>query len=176
MNGRHRERIPPDLGETTELLRRHRPEAGPLELDRIKLRATASRRRPDLRFGKDGFMRSKLIGLMLVIGLLGGGTGALAAVGTGPFEILSGKEHSSNSQYCPPTSHQPGKPKKPGPARCGRDDGDDNGSDDGHGHGNAYGHGNGNGNGDAYGHGNAQGNGNAYGRANGAGKGSGKKK
>ena len=121
MNHQDRERIPEDLGEIAKLLRNERPEAGPLELDRIKLRAKASRRRPVLLSGKgNGFMRSRLIGLILAVGLLGGGTGALAAAGGGPFAGSSKSKASANSQYCPPNSQQPGKPKKPGPAKCGK--------------------------------------------------------
>jgi hypothetical protein len=122
MNHQDRERIPEDLGEIAELLRRERPEAGPLELDRIKLRAKASRRGQVRLSGKgSGFMRSRLIGLILALALLGGGTAALAAAGGGPFKGSSRAKVSANSQYCPPTSHQPGKPKKPGPAKCGKE-------------------------------------------------------
>lgn len=124
MNHQDRERIPEDLDQIAELLRIERPEAGPLELDRIKLRAklssTAAPRRQVLLSGKgNGFMRSRVIGLILALGLLGGGTGALAAAGGGPFAGSSKSKASANSQYCPPTSGQPGKPKKPGPAKCG---------------------------------------------------------
>ena len=154
MNDGHRERIPQDLSEIAELLHSRRPEAGPLELDRIKLRAMQqakpARRRPARQFGKGkGFMRSRVVGLLLVTGLLGGGTGAMAAAGgPTPFDVLSSNhEGASNSQYCPPTSQQPGKPKKPGPARCGNPKtkeppGQTNGGP-GNGHGNAYGHSNG---------------------------------
>jgi hypothetical protein len=172
-----RERIPQDLNEIAELLQSRRPEAGPLELDRIKLRAKASRRRPALRFGKgNGFMRSRVVSLLLVTGLLGGGTGAMAAAGgPTPFDVLSSNhEGASNSQYCPPTSQQPGKPKKPGPARCGNPKtkeppGQTNGGP-GNGHGNAYGHSNGN---SAV---QSQGNGPGNGHVHGGGKGNGKKK
>jgi hypothetical protein len=119
MRGRHTERIPDDLGEIAELLHSRRPEAGPLELDRIKQRAMAAGRRSPGIGGGRRFMRSRVASIVLVGALLGGGTGALAAVGGGSLPVLSGHDHASNSQYCPPTSHQPGKPKKPGPARCG---------------------------------------------------------
>jgi hypothetical protein len=122
MSHQDRERIPEDLGEIAELLRSERPEAGPLELDRIKLRAKASRRGQVRLSGKgSGFMRSRLIGLILALALLGGGTGALAAAGGGPFKGSSRAKVSANSQYCPPTSQQPGKVKKPGPAKCGKE-------------------------------------------------------
>jgi hypothetical protein len=58
---------------------------------------------------------------MLAVTLLGGGTAALAATGGVPL-VSSSKstKASANSQYCPPSSQQPGKPKKPGPAKCGK--------------------------------------------------------
>jgi hypothetical protein len=65
-------------------------------------------------------MRSRLVGLLIVVGMLGGGAGALAAKGGLPVNAFSNGQGSANSQYCPPTSQQPGKPKKPGPAKCGK--------------------------------------------------------
>ena len=122
MNHQDREGIPEDLNEITELLRSERPQAGPLELDRIKLRAKRSRRSQILLSRKgNGFMRSRLVGLILAVGLLAGGTGALAAAGGGPFVASSKSKASPNSEYCPPSSQQPGKPKKPGPAKCGKE-------------------------------------------------------
>jgi hypothetical protein len=121
MNQQDRERIPEDLGRIAELLHKSRPEAGALELDRIKLRAKASRRSQVLVSGRGyGLMRTRLIGLILAVGLVGGGTAALAAAGGGPFAGSSKTKASANSQYCPPTSQQPNKPKKPGPAKCGK--------------------------------------------------------
>src|SRR5439155_1758271 len=115
------EGIPEKLAKIAELLRNQLPEAGPLELDRIKPRVKASRRRPVLMSGKGyGFMRSRAIGVLIVAGMLGGGTGALAAAGGLPVHAFSKGKESANSQYCPPTSQQPGKPKKPGPAKCGK--------------------------------------------------------
>ena len=72
MNHQDRERIPKDLVRISELLRNERPEAGPLELDRIKLRAKlqpkAARRSQILLSGKGyGFMRSRLIGLIIAM-------------------------------------------------------------------------------------------------------------
>jgi len=199
MSHQDRERLPEELGEIAELLRNQRPEAGPLELDRIKLRVMASRRRPALISRKgNGLMRKPALSLLLVVGMLGGGTGALAAKGGVPFDIpfeaSSNGNGASNSQYCPPTSQQPGKPKKPGPARCGNPKtkvppgqakkfGQGNlppglakkfgKGKNGNGHGN--GNGNGNGNGKAKGHGNGNGKsqsqGNGHGNGNGGGKG-----
>jgi hypothetical protein len=64
-------------------------------------------------------MRSRAVSVLLALGLLGGGGAALAASDAGPFKAGSNGKASANSQYCPPTSQQPGKPKKPGPAQCG---------------------------------------------------------
>jgi hypothetical protein len=120
MNHQDRERIPEDLAQIAAALREHRPKADGLELDRIKLRVRGSQRGRILVSGKGyGLMRARLIGLLLAVGLLGGGTAALAAVGGGPFSGGSKSRASANSQYCPPNSQQPGKPKKPGPANCG---------------------------------------------------------
>ena len=121
MNHQDRDRIPEDLAGIARALRKERQQADALVLDRIKLRVKASRRRQILLSGKGyGFMRARLIGLILAIGLVGGGTAALAAAGGGPFAGSSKSKASGNSQYCPPTSQQPGKPKKPGPAKCGK--------------------------------------------------------
>src|SRR6266540_3606150 len=149
MSDQFRERIPRDLREIAELLEDQRPEATALELDRIKLQAKATRRRPALIGKGNGFMRSRVVSLLIVTGLLGGGTGAMAAAGgPSPIDVFSSDhEGASNSQYCPPTSQQPDKPKKPRPARCGKGPGNDHGhgNDDGDdaGNGPANGHGNG---------------------------------
>jgi hypothetical protein len=119
-------RVPDDLQDVVERLRDERPEASALELDRIKLRAmTRARGARALRTsGKGQFMRSRLVSVALVIGLLGGGTGAMAVTGTGPGGVFKKHRHSlrsaPQSQYCPPKSQRPGKPKKPRPARCGK--------------------------------------------------------
>jgi hypothetical protein len=181
MSDLNRERIPQHLREIADLLEHERPEATALELDRIKLRAKAALRRPALIGKGNGFMRSRVVSLLVVTGLLGGGSAAMAAAGgPSPFDVLSSNhEGASNSQYCPPSSHDPGKPKKPGPARCGHFPGDDghghdgdhhgnggdpgddegNGDDHGQGNGHGYGHEHGNGNGQGYGHDNGHGHG-----------------
>jgi hypothetical protein len=116
-------RVPDDLQDLVQRLHDEKPEASALELDRIKLRAMRGARR--LKPGKGQFMRSKLVGAMLAVGILAGGTGAMAVTGTGPANVFqkAGKHQvraSPNSQYCPPKSPQAGKPKKPRPARCGK--------------------------------------------------------
>jgi hypothetical protein len=104
-----------------ERLRRERPEADALELDRAKLRAIrqassrdASRPRP----GNKGVVRSgRLLSVVLAVVLLGGGTAVFAA--TGGFKSAGARSSAASNQYCPDSSQQPGQPKKPGPAKCG---------------------------------------------------------
>ncbi len=112
-------RIPDELQDVVERLRDGRPQATPMELDQIKLRAMARANRAPGPSGKGSFMKSKLVSLMLVTGVLAGGAGAMAVTGAIPQQPNS-PPASVRSQYCPPKSHQPGKPKKPRPARCGR--------------------------------------------------------
>ena len=157
MSDHHRERLPLELREIADLLQDERPEATALELDRIKLRAKAARGRPALIGKGNGFMRSRVVSILVVAGLLGGGTGAMAAAGgPSPFRVFSSDhEGASNSEYCPPTSHAPGKPKKPGPAKCGHEPGDDavtrQGDSPGYGGGNGPAHGHGQGHGGGHG-------------------------
>jgi hypothetical protein len=120
-------RVPDDLLDLVERLRDERPEASGLELDRIKLRAMAGARgaRKLRKSGKGQLMRSRLVGVVLAISVLGGGTGAMAVTGTGPGGVFKHHHRHSlrsapQSQYCPPKSQRPGKPKKPRPARCGK--------------------------------------------------------
>jgi hypothetical protein len=117
--------VPDELQPIVERLRTERPEASGLELDEIKLRAMARAKDAQrLSRGKGQFMRSRLVGVVLAISVLGGGTGAMAVSGTGPGGVFKHHRHSlrsaPQSQYCPPKSQRPGKPKKPRPARCGK--------------------------------------------------------
>jgi hypothetical protein len=114
---------PPELLPIAERLRAERPTATEPELDRAKLRALAQAERkgaarsPRMRDG--AVIRSRrVISVALAIGLMGGGTAVIAKSG-GP-SASSSNQSSANSQYCPPSSQQPGKPKKPGPAKCGK--------------------------------------------------------
>jgi hypothetical protein len=202
MSKRNSEWLPDDLSEVAELLNDQRPEADPVQLDRIKQRALSSRRRQGAISRKgNGFMRKPALSLLLVVGMLGGGTGALAAVGgvpvNLPFHASSHGKGASNSQYCPPTSQNPGALKGPG-VNCGNPkhkippgqakklgagglppglakkfgpsakNGRGNGH--GHGHGNGNGHVNASSSGNGGGHGNGHGgNGNGHGGGNGNG-------
>jgi hypothetical protein len=88
MSEQDREWRPEDLGDVAEVLVDQRPEADPIELDRIKRRALSSRRRPSVIWRKgNGFMRKPAFSLLLVVGMLGGGTGARAPVGGGAGDL-----------------------------------------------------------------------------------------
>jgi hypothetical protein len=117
--------VPDELQDVVERLRAERPEASALELDQMKLRAMARVKgaRTPRTSGKGQFMRSRLVGVMLAVGVLAGGTGAMAWTGTGPGGVFKHRHTlraAPQSQYCPPKSQKPGKPKKPRPARCGK--------------------------------------------------------
>ena len=116
-------RVPDDLQHLVERLRDERPEVSALELDQIKVRALGRERGRSQ--GKGYFMRSRVVSVLLAVGLLVGSTGAMAVSGTGPGGVFKHKRHhharsAPQSQYCPPKSQQPGKPKKPRPSRCGK--------------------------------------------------------
>ena len=116
-------RVPDDEQHVVEYLREQRPEASALELDQIKLQVKArAKGAPTLvSSGKGRLMRSRIVSVMLAVGVLAGGTGAAAVTGTGGFWRVGPSPNANpHSQYCPPKSKQPGKPKKPRPARCGK--------------------------------------------------------
>jgi hypothetical protein len=119
-NERH---VPDELQHVVERLRHERPEATAMELDQIKLRAMRGKDAPTLASGGKGrFMKSRLVSVMLAGAVLAGGTGAMAATGGGwggVFKHRHTLRSATQSQYCPPKSPHPGKPKKPRPARCG---------------------------------------------------------
>lgn len=119
---RPHEQLPSDeLRELEELLRRERPQATDLELDRIKLRAitqasgTGSRSVPrkQLRLPRS----RRVVSVALAVMLLGSGGVVLAK--NGGSVAASGNGSSASSQYCPPSSQKPGKPKEPRPSKCG---------------------------------------------------------
>jgi hypothetical protein len=112
------ESVPPELLPLVERLREERPEASVLELDVIKLRviAQAGGNAPAKR--RQGRLRSRVVSLVVVFGLLAGGTAAVAGSG-GPFQSENSNSSSAGrSQYCPPDSHGGVKPKER-PAKCG---------------------------------------------------------
>src|SRR5204863_8100021 len=75
--------VPGDLSGVEERLAASRPEVSRLDLDRIKLRAMSQASRGTSRQGKGFFMRSKLVTMLLVLGLVatGGTAGVIAGNG-----------------------------------------------------------------------------------------------
>jgi hypothetical protein len=108
----HEQHSEEDFTDVTERLRAERPEVTPLELDRIKqvVLNRASRGSEGSSYG-----RSKLASVLVAATVLVGGTGLVVAA-------ISGKNGNGNgaghSQYCPPTSQNPGGPKGHG-HNCG---------------------------------------------------------
>ena len=98
MTGFDHEQLPDDLREVDRRLQAHRTEVTPLELDEIKLRTMrrAFPARASLH-GRQYVMRSKLITLALVLGLVvsGGAAGVIATGGGG------GGGNASQSEYKP---------------------------------------------------------------------------
>lgn len=120
---RRKDSIPADLLPLTERLEAERPRPTPYELDGAKLRAMkqASRTRSPRSVPRVALMRSRrVVSIALAIGLMTGGTAVIASSGGPKGASSKSKGSSANSQYCPPSSQQPGKPKKPGPAKCGK--------------------------------------------------------
>lgn len=112
--------IPADLQGVAKRLEADRPRASDLELDRMKLEATstASRGAGMFRPGLGQLFRSGRIATIALALVLMAGGGAVLAQSGGPSSGSSA-QGASNSQYCPETSQQPGKPKDPGPSKCG---------------------------------------------------------
>jgi hypothetical protein len=120
MSREYEHSIPADLQDLAKRLEAERPRATNLELDQMKLKArTASRGAGTFRPGLGQLFRSgRLATLALAIVLMAGGGAVLARSGS-PTSGSSSKS-ASNSEYCPETSQQPGKPKDPGPSNCGK--------------------------------------------------------
>jgi hypothetical protein len=120
MSSEHKHEIPIELSGIVERLENERPRLTDLESDRIKLRAIAgaSRRTRGSRPGRRQFRRSgRLASVALAIVLVGGG-GAVFAKQSPPSSGAA-PTSASSTQYCPPSSPAPGKPKTPGPSKCG---------------------------------------------------------
>ena len=75
------DRLPDELRDVDAWLQAHRPEVSALELDQLKLRTAARAfRAPTSRYGRRHLMRSKLVTMMLVLGLaISGGTAGVIA-------------------------------------------------------------------------------------------------
>lgn len=115
-------RHPDDLRDIAARLRQERPEATPLELDRMKLVAMKRAAGPVSTPRKRGrIARSRLASPALAAALLLAGAAAIAGTTGGtPFSSGGSNAASVNSQYCPASSQQPGKPKKQQGNQCGK--------------------------------------------------------
>jgi len=116
--------LPDDLRDVEGWLRAEKPEVSPFELDRIKLRAMSRARPPNVSKKGKGFpvMRTKLVTMLLVLGLAvsGGAAGVIAGKGGG------GNGSAAKSEYrpgkgCGDKNHThtgpPGNPSN-GPETC----------------------------------------------------------
>jgi hypothetical protein len=112
--------LPAELEQFGEGLRDERPQASALELDRIKTRAMAQAARAASARAKGPFMKARVASILVVLGLVMGGTGGVLAA-TGGVPGSGGSSGSaSNDQYCPPSSNDAGKPKHEGGGnKCG---------------------------------------------------------
>jgi hypothetical protein len=93
------DRLPDDLREIDGRLQARKPEFSALELDELKLRtATRAFDTPKSRYGRHYLMRSKIVTMMLVLGLaVSGGAAGVIAGGGG-----NGKaKNADQSQYKP---------------------------------------------------------------------------
>ena len=94
-------------------LRAERGELSRIELDGVKQGVLAKAARQG---GRGMNLRARLVTAALVVGLMATGGGAVLAASSGSSTTAS----SSKSQYCPPSSPGPGKPKNPPPGnKCG---------------------------------------------------------
>ena len=109
--------LPDDLHEVDRRLGAHKSEVGGPELDSLKLRIAARGfRAPASRYGRPDLMRSKLVTMLLVLGVLGGG-GAAGVIadhssghgkGADKGEYKPGKGCGDNKR--PPHTGPPGNP------------------------------------------------------------------
>ena len=139
------ERFSEDLQEVAEVLRERRPQLGPLELDRIKLRAMSGASRSSSSRQGGFSMRSRMTTL-LTVGFLAVGTGGALALSGGGGGLGLGGDHAGSASYhqyrpkcdrhnrdkrhchpkCPPHQElsgygcQPPPPPPPPPPKCKR--------------------------------------------------------
>jgi len=98
MRNEDQNRLPDDLREIDARLQAHKPEVSALELDELKLRTAARAFRPTTStYGRRQLMRSKLVTMMLVLGLAvsGGAAGVIASSDGG------GGKSADESEYKP---------------------------------------------------------------------------
>ena len=108
------EHQPDELQDLARRLRDRRPEASPLDLDRIKMRAMAG---ATTSRSKGSTLKSRLIVALCTVGLMAGTTGGVIAASGGS----KAKGSAQNSQYkgkkCGKTDGSAG-PKKPNQKPC----------------------------------------------------------
>jgi hypothetical protein len=142
MNEQNELSLPDDLEELGGRLSRERPQLSAIELDRIKTRAIAQAGRAT-RQGKGQFMRSRLATILAAFALVVGGSGLVWAAAGGNPGSGGSSDSAPNSQYCPPSSNDPGKPKHQGGGnKCGQPNPGNPGNSNSQGNGNGNGNGN----------------------------------
>ena len=122
MTNRDPDRLPDDLREIDARLQAHRTEFSALELDQLKLRtASQAFKSPKSSYGRQYLMRSKLVTMLLVLGLAvsGGAAGVIAGSGGG-----GGTKSADQSEYKPgkgcgdQNQEHTGPPGNPGNTNC----------------------------------------------------------
>jgi hypothetical protein len=106
------------LDEVVRRLQDDRAEATDLELDRAKVHAMSRASRASTE-RKRGF-RPRIVSTLVATGLLAIGAIGIGASSGGLPTVSFTQSSSVNSEYCPESSQQPGKPKDPGPSKCGQ--------------------------------------------------------
>jgi predicted lipoprotein with Yx(FWY)xxD motif len=108
MRGSDDQHLPDELEPIASVLRQHRARPEALELDRLKQRVLTRRTSRPERWT---FMRSRIVTVLTAVGLIAGGSGALALANSGS---PGANAAASRGQYCPPKSHlHHGKCKPP---------------------------------------------------------------
>jgi hypothetical protein len=105
------------LDEIARRLRRERPWATDLELDRAKVTAMSRAARP--LHGRRRGLRPRVVSTLVAAGLLVAGAVGVGAGSGGLPSVSFTQSKSINSQYCPPSSPGAGKPKN-GANKCGQ--------------------------------------------------------
>lgn len=118
MTDHDHDRLPDDLREVDVRLRGHKPEVSALELDELKLQTVGRAfRAPTSRYGRPQLMRSKLVTMMLVLGLAisGSTAGVIASHDNGNGKSADRGEYRSG-KGCGDKNHthdREGECKKP---------------------------------------------------------------
>ena len=111
--------VPEELHEVAARLRDERAEASALELDRAKLTAMTRGSR-ERRVKERHALRPRAASTVVAAALLISGVAWVGGGAGGIPSVSFTQSKSQNSEYCPESSQQPGKPKDPGPSKCGK--------------------------------------------------------